>query len=82
MAHEQYLSEEYKEVQTYTKQQNLNKARRNSFRCKKYNPYQYTRICKENIYKFYDNKKFSRSGKKFISCLEIFCKIYNYLTKF
>ena len=82
MAHEQYLPEEYKEVQTYTNQQNLNEARRNSFCCEKYNPYQFTRICKEKICKFYNNKVFFRSGKKFNSCLEIFCEIYNYLTKF
>ena len=65
MADELYLSDEYKEVQTYTKQQNLNKTHQSSLRSTNYCPYHFIKNCKENVYKLYNGKKFSRPGKKY-----------------
>ena len=78
MPYEQYISEEFKEVQTYAK----NKARQKSLCCTKYSPYHFMEMCKENINKFYNYKIFSLSGKQITSCLETFCKTYNFLTKY
>ena len=63
MTNEQYLSEVFKEVQTCTKQQNLNKTHQNSLCSTNYNPYNFIKMCKKNVYKRHNSKSFSQSGK-------------------